>query len=703
MSSTIFNQASLSIDLRAANLAMLEDRIVALEREVARHRETEHALRDEVRLLRAVIDQMPSAVVVTEGSSAKVLLANEACVNILQRPVLAPGQTVDFATRVGFYEDGRKLEPHEWPLARVIRTGEQVDGETIRTLRDDGADMYFRVKAASVRDEDGTPIASVAICDDITHERNAQRHAEQAAQCERERFKHLFAQAPALIEILRGPDHVYEFSNAAATQLYGEDSLGKSIREVLPSVDRARLELLDCVLATGERCVGVEVPSLRDWDKNGQPYERFFNFVYEPYRDAEGRVEGVMSFGFDVTDLVLGRRKVEAVVRELETASRTKDEFLATVSHELRTPLNAILGWVQMLRSDTLPEAKKARAIETIERNAFAQAQLIEDLLDVSRIISGKLRLELGTVDLPAVVDNAVEAVRPAVLAKGLTLKLAIDHGVAPTLGDADRLRQVVWNLLTNAVKFTPRGGEVEVRLHQIASTLEVSVSDSGQGIDPAFLPFVFERFRQADGSTTRKHGGLGLGLAIVRHLVELHGGTVKVDSKGIGQGATFFVRLPLSPERSLDFEKRPALCVTMAPPFQARRQLAGVHVLVVDDEPDARELLAELLASCQAKVTCTGTAADALRLVETERPHVIVSDIGMPGEDGYSFIHKLRMLPPERGGKTPAVALTAYVRFEDRAKALVAGFNMHVPKPVEPTELLSALTNLETLYRERA
>jgi CheY-like chemotaxis protein len=259
----------------------------------------------------------------------------------------------------------------------------------------------------------------------------------------------------------------------------------------------------------------------------------------------------------------------------------------------------------------------------------------------------------------------------------------------------------VVWNLVTNAAKFTPRGGHVGVRLQQLGSVLEVCVTDDGQGIEPDFLPHMFERFRQADGSTTRKHGGLGLGLAIVRHLVELHGGTVKVESAGPGKGATFSVRLPLFTVHASEFDLRPSTRAPSAPAFTVRRELAGLRVLVLDDEPDARELLAEMLEACRAKVTCAGTVAEALRLVASERPDVIVSDIGMPGEDGYAFIQKLRALPPERGGKTPAVALTAYVRFEDRARALVAGFNMHVSKPVEPSELLAALANLEPLFKQ--
>lgn len=397
------------------------------------------------------------------------------------------------------------------------------------------------------------------------------------------------------------------------------------------------------------------------------------------------------------------REKLEAIARELESANRTKDEFLATVSHELRTPLNAILGWVRMLRSGGLPEEKRERALEIIERNANAQTQLIEDLLDVSRIISGKLRLEMRSAELEVVVENAIEAVRPAAHAKNVILQQVIDPMIPAIWGDPGRLQQVVWNLLTNAVRFTPSGGQVRLRVQQRDASVEISVTDTGQGIDPAFLSKVFERFRQADATTTRQHGGLGLGLAIVRHLVELHGGTVHVASEGEGKGATFSVTLPIAPSRGSSTQRPPALRSGAATVrFQCGQQLEGVTVLVVDDEPDAREMLKEMLGACKAGVVTAGSVPEALSLVSLVRPDVIVSDIGMPGEDGYVLIHKLRALPEGAGGRTPAIALTAYARFEDRTKALVAGFNLHVPKPVEPAELLSVLVSLSTMFSSR-
>jgi CheY-like chemotaxis protein/two-component sensor histidine kinase len=376
-----------------------------------------------------------------------------------------------------------------------------------------------------------------------------------------------------------------------------------------------------------------------------------------------------------------------------------KDEFLATVSHELRTPLNAILGWVRMLRTDSIRPEKKVHALETIERNASVQSQLIEDLLDVSRIITGKLRLDVTTVDIGSVVESAIEAVRPAATAKGVVLSHVVAADAAPIFGDPDRLQQVVWNLLANGVKFTPRGGDVTVKVLRRDGLVDIIVSDTGQGIAPEFLPHVFERFRQADATTTRTYGGLGLGLAIVRSLVELHGGNAKVDSEGRGRGTTFTVSLPISPVRSSRFERPPPLRLVPTLELGPHSELAGTKILVVDDEPDARELLAELLSACRASVLSAGTVAEAMQLLQEKQPDIVVSDIGMPGEDGYDLIRKLRALPANRGGKTPAVALTAYARIEDRTKALIAGYNMHVPKPVEPTELLAVLSSVSTMF----
>src|SRR5262245_55518669 len=378
-----------------------------------------------------------------------------------------------------------------------------------------------------------------------------------------------------------------------------------------------------------------------------------------------------------------------------EDANRLKDEFLSTVSHELRTPLTAINGWAQMLRAGRLNAAQSARALETIVRNAKSQNQLINDLLDVSRIISGKMRLDVTLLKLGSVIEAAIETVRPAAEAKGIHLSALLDPAADTMSGDAERLQQVVWNLLSNAVKFAPNGGRVEVRLERAGSYVKIVVADNGQGIKPEFLPYVFERFRQEDGGTNRQQGGLGVGLAIVRHIVEQHGGTVRVASEGLGKGATFTVGLPIALGRGeLPAESRGAAAggrlASENPPT-----LAGVRALFVDDEADARELIAMMLTEGGAEVRTAVSATEALAACDEWRPDILISDIGMPGEDGYTLMKKLRAWESQRGGHIPAVALTAYGRREDRQRALSVGYEYHVPKPVDPTELLTVVASL--------
>jgi PAS domain S-box-containing protein len=387
----------------------------------------------------------------------------------------------------------------------------------------------------------------------------------------------------------------------------------------------------------------------------------------------------------------------ERLYREAQESSRLKDEFLATVSHELRTPLTAILGWAHLLRTSGFNGDSMFKALETIERNARSQSQLIDDLLDVSRIITGKLRMDIRPVDPNSFIEAAIEAVSPAAEAKGVLLQRIMDTGVVSVAGDPVRLQQVVWNLLSNAIKFTPKGGRVKIWLERVNSHIEIGVSDSGSGIEPEFLPYVFDRFRQADGRSTRQHGGLGLGLAIARHLVELHGGTVRAESAGKEQGATFTVLLPVAPVyQSIGQGERvhPAARDTL-PNYECPDRLDGLKVLIVDDEPDTREMLKIGLAQCGAEVKVTGSVAEALEALVTDVPDLLISDIGMPDEDGYELIRRVRELPVECGRKVPAIALTAYARVEDRMQALRAGYQMHVPKPVELAELVAVAASL--------
>ena len=386
----------------------------------------------------------------------------------------------------------------------------------------------------------------------------------------------------------------------------------------------------------------------------------------------------------------------QAARTEAEAANRAKDQFLAMLSHELRTPLNAVYGFARMLQAGQLDADAAPRALDAIVRNANAQVQLIDDLLDVSRVITGKLRLDVRSVDLKAVVDGALDTVRPAAEAKGIPLRSVLDPRAGPITGDPDRLQQIVWNLLANAVKFTPKGGQVQVHLQRVNSHVEIVVSDTGEGIAPDVLPFIFERFWQGDRSSTRSHAGLGLGLALVKHLVELHGGTVVAQSPGVGRGATFVVTLPLTiaqlPPEAVR-RVHPTAASAEAPHVGAR--LDGLRVLVVDDDPDAVDLMSAILTGAGAVVSGARSAPEALERLRAWRPDVLVSDIEMPEEDGYSFIRKVRALDEARGGKTPAIALTAYGRRQDRVLSLSAGFSMHVPKPVDPGEFTTIIASL--------
>jgi two-component system CheB/CheR fusion protein len=405
----------------------------------------------------------------------------------------------------------------------------------------------------------------------------------------------------------------------------------------------------------------------------------------------------------EATELLESEQKARA---EAEKANRIKDDFLATVSHELRTPLTSILGWTRLMLSGQLDEEAQHRALETIDRNVQSQAQLIEDLLDVSRIISGNLRLDIQSVDLPTVIAKAIEIIRPTAEIKNIRIQIMFDSGDNVIYGDPERMQQILWNLISNAVKFTPKGGRIQVRLEHVNSNIEIVVQDSGQGISADFLPYVFDRFRQSDSSTRRKSGGLGLGLAIVRHLAELHGGSVSVDSEGEGKGSTFTVRLPrraanvnpymLKP----DVKQKHTRMANEYSTFDIAPVLEGLRLLVVEDEPDSREVIAMLLRQAGAEVTACASVAKALQTLPEQLPDVIISDIGMPEQDGYQLIEQVRALAPEAGGQIPAIALTAYARVEDRVRALSAGFQLFVPKPVEPGELVAAVASLAKLRR---
>ena len=565
-------------------------------------------------------------------------------------------------------------------LMLSARAGEEARSEGLEA----GADDYL-VKPFSAREL----LARVS-----THLQIAR--LRKTAERERTRLNDIFTQAPAAVAVLIGPELRFEVANPAYCELVGKvDLVGRALREVFPELAQHESTLmLERVLNTGEsvRIRELNISLLR----RGSLRDLYFDVIAQPLQGNATHADGLVVIANEITEQVLARRRVEALRATAEEASRAKDEFLSTLSHELRTPLNAIIGWSTLLRKGNLPPERVARALETVERNAFVQARLIEDMLDLSRIERGKLVLSVGPLEMVRVVEAAIEAVRPAADAKGVRIQPVLDSH-ATIVGDADRLQQVVWNLLSNAIKFTPKGGRVLIGLRREHSYVEVTVADNGEGIQADFLPYVFERFRQADPSFTRRTGGLGLGLAIVRSLVELHGGTVAAQSDGAGMGATFVVQLPTAPLRA---DRAPPAAelepgAARARNFDSPPVLKDLRVLVVDDEHETRELLRFVLEQCEARVVTAASAEAALEALETQSFDMLISDVGMPDMDGYALIERVRALTPERGGRMPALSLTAYARSEDRSRALRAGFNMHLAKPIDPSELLVVIATL--------
>ncbi|MBD2156585.1 PAS domain S-box protein [Leptolyngbya sp. FACHB-16] len=442
-----------------------------------------------------------------------------------------------------------------------------------------------------------------------------------------------------------------------------------------------------CLAGATERCK-------EDYYRRSDGSAFWLHWEVLPWYASHNEIGGIIIFAENITEQKRAAQERENLLRreqearsEAEQANRMKDEFLAVLSHELRSPLNPILGWSKLLQSSSLDPAKTQQALKTIERNAQLQAELIEDLLDVSRILQGKLNLNVSSINLPSIIKAAVETVRLAVETKSISLEVSLASDLPLVQGDPTRLQQVIWNLLSNAVKFTPVGGQVNIRLEYLDSYAQIMVSDTGQGIEPHFLPYVFDYFRQADSKTTRKFGGLGLGLAIVRYLVELHGGTVGVESPGLGLGATFTVGLPLMPSQVITHQNRP-----LSEPLS---DLSGIQVLVVDDEPDSREFIAFVLEQAGARVLTAAIADEALAMIPRIKPAVLLSDIGMPGMDGYMLMQQVRALPPEQGGQIPAIALTAYAGEINQQQALAAGFQQHIAKPIEPERLVSVIASL--------
>ncbi len=565
-----------------------------------------------------------------------------------------------------------------------------------------GREGFFKGHYFPLFDDRQQIIGGIGIIRDITERKRAEEAAQQAHQ----RLTSHFENSPLAVIEWESDFRVSHWSESAE-RLFGwtaAEVLGKHVNDwhFVFDEDAGAVAQL-----THRQRIGVELLGVqrnRNYTKKGSIlYCEWYNSVLQ---DESGQLVSVLSLVLDVTARKLAEEERAALlVRErdarrlAEEADRLKDEFLATLSHELRTPLTSILGWAMMIRNRDIEEENIDRAIETIERNARAQARLIDDLLDVSRIITGNLRLDVRPINLAPILETAYDALRPTAEAKGVTVKTHLDHDCCLIKGDPNRLRQVIWNLLLNAIKFTARGGTVNVTLAGVGSSARLIVNDNGEGITPEFLPYVFHRFRQAEGSISRRQGGLGLGLAVVRHLVELHGGTVSAESEGPGRGATFTVELPLAEER-----RDPARAEDRRLEVERRQHktaqtpsLAGLRVLLVEDDEDSRRLLAMMLKRHGAEVTSTSSSPEALNSFDQVLPDVVISDIGIPDEDGYQLINNVRSLPVDRGGLTPAIALTGYATNRDRERALAAGYQLHIAKPVEPSELVAAIVSLTT------
>ncbi len=574
----------------------------------------------------------------------------------------------------------------------------------------------FKGHYSPLLDGETVIVGGIAVIRDIT----ARIQAEDAAHAAYRQLAFHVESSPLAVIEWDSDFRVSRWSESAE-RLFGwkaDEVMGKHVNE-WQFVFAEDVDAVD--LVTNRQREGVEVHGVqrnRNYTREGSVL--FCEWYNSVLRDARGKLVSVLSLVLDVTARKRGEEERAALLvrerdarRHAEEADRLKDEFLATLSHELRTPLTSILGWASMIRSGEVDGSNAARAIETIERNARSQARLIDDLLDVSRIITGNLRLDLHPLNLVPIVEAALDALSPTADVKGIHLRTDYEPGDCLVRGDSNRLRQVIWNLLSNAIKFTPRGGSVSVNLRCVEATARLTITDTGEGISAEFLPYVFDRFRQAEGSISRRQGGLGLGLAVVRHLVELHGGSVSAESVGFGQGSSFTVDLPLAQER-----RDPARAEERRREVERRRsrsgviRLDGVHVLLVEDDDDSRKLLVTMLKRHGAKVASAKSAAEALRVfgqqssseitagealsVFTDRlPDVLISDIGMPDEDGYDLIRKLRALPSDKGGLTPAIALTGYATRKDRERALDAGYQLHISKPIEQAAMMAAIATL--------
>ena len=570
-------------------------------------------------------------------------------------------------------------------INHAIATGEDYDIE-FRVVYPNGTIRWALTQGKVFYDQNGQPMRMAGLDLDITERK---RIAEALRQSEE--FKNrMLDSSPDCIKVLNLDGQLLYMNTGGLCLLEIDDIAPYLNAEWLCFWDgdyRQQAEQAFAAAASGE------VYLFRGYCPTAKGTPKWWEVIVSPILDASGLVERVLAISRDITDRQQAEierdrlfEQEQAARAEAERANRIKDEFLTVLSHELRSPLNPILGWAKLLQTRNFDPAKTAEALATIERNAKLQAKLIDDLLDIAKVLRGKLSIDTAPVNLTFIIESAIDTVRAAAVAKSILI-----HPVLPKIGlvsgDVARLQQVVWNLLSNAIKFTPNYGQVDIRLEQIDNQAQITVSDAGKGINPDFLPYIFESFRQEDASTTRKYGGLGLGLTIVRQLVEAHGGTIVADSPGKGLGATFTVQLPL-----LNVE--PENNQTGSLPQQIF-DLTGIRVLAVDDELDTRELFTALLTQYGAEVLTVASAAEVLTSLKSFQPDVLVSDIGMPEVDGYTLIQQIRALPPEQGGQLPTIAVTAYATEDDRQRAIASGYQQHLIKPLEPEQLAQSVVAL--------
>ena len=669
--------------------------------EITARKRAEQAVISAQERLQAVIEQMPAAVLMVDHPSGKLMLANRRAAQLFHQPFPPPQighhwSTICTGLR-GFHADGQAYDPQEWPLARTLSSAQTVLDEELDLIRFDGAHMSLSMGASTVRSRNGEAVAAVAAFWDITERKRAQAELRESE----ERFRLLVESVHDYAIFMLDPRGNVMSWNNGAQRLTGyrePEIVGRPGAILFTPEDRAA--------GMPEREMHLAEDTGRALDERWhlrQDGTRFWaSGVMTLAYDAQGAMRGFVKIMRDqsehrASDIQLQEalQSAQQLRIRAEGANRAKDEFISTVSHELRTPLNTIRLWSRMLVSGKVHGQEVIKGGQIIDRAALAQQQLIEDLLDVSRIATGRLRLALRDTPLIEAVEGAIEAIRPLAESRHIALAVDLSSDVGVVRVDPERIQQIVWNLLSNAVKFTPEAGRIDIRLHRANANVEVEIRDTGVGISPAFLPHVFDRFRQGDMGATRRHAGLGLGLAIAKQLAELHGGTIGVQSEGEGHGATFTIFLPLE-RRSVASEEEPT---EAAPQSDALR---GLEVLVVEDEPTAREATARLLEQSGAQVRTVSSAEHARKTFQTRRPDVIVADVGMPDEDGYMLIKSLRGIEEQQAlSRVPAVAVTAFARSEDRERALATGFDEHLPKPVDPDRLVRVLVELTRPRKE--